>query len=103
MDQVEATGLAAYTAYYYQFTVCDSSNSSPVGKTKTTPKENDKTVAISLAIYSCSNYNFGFFNAFGNPARKHSVDYVLHLGDFIYEYAEGAYGWGWSIGSELCC
>ena len=26
------------------------------------------------------------------------MDYVLHLGDFIYEYAEGAYGWGWSIG-----
>lgn len=29
--------------------------------------------------------------------RKDSVDYVLHLGDFIYEYAEGAYGWGWAI------
>jgi len=28
---------------------------------------------------------FGFFNAFGNPVRKESVDYVIHLGDFIYE------------------
>lgn len=28
---------------------------------------------------------FGFFNAYGNVARKDSVDYVIHLGDFIYE------------------
>lgn len=27
-----------------------------------------------------------------------SVDYVVHLGDYIYEYANGYYGWGNSIG-----
>lgn len=97
-EQVEATGLAAFTQYYYQFSVCNSNNTSPIGSTKTTPNEGDETAEISLAVYSCSNLNFGFFNAFGNPARKKSVDYVIHLGDFIYEYAEGAYGWGWSIG-----
>lgn len=49
---------------------------------------------------------FGFFNAYGNPVRKDSVDYVLHLGyvtlliftweprlivysDYIYEYKNG--------------
>lgn len=53
---------------------------------------------IGLAVYSCSNFPFGFFNAYGNPARKDSVDYVLHLGDYIYEYANGDYGWGQSIG-----
>jgi alkaline phosphatase D len=95
---VEATGLQPYTQYYYQFNVCNSNIKSIVGATKTTPKPGDETTEISLAVYSCSNYNFGFFNAFGNPARKRSVDYVIHLGDFIYEYAEGAYGWGWSIG-----
>lgn len=29
--------------------------------------------------------------------RKDSVDYVLHLGDYIYEYKNGDYGWGQSI------
>ena len=29
--------------------------------------------------------------------RKDSVDYVLHLGDYIYEYANGEYGYGQSI------
>lgn len=37
---------------------------------------------------------FGFFNAYGNSVRKDSVDYVIHLGDYIYEYANGEYGWG---------
>ncbi|KAF2966574.1 hypothetical protein GQX73_g7033 [Xylaria multiplex] len=41
---------------------------------------------------------FGFFNAYGNPVRKDSVDYVLHLGDYIYEYGNGGYGWGDAYG-----
>jgi alkaline phosphatase D len=27
-----------------------------------------------------------------------SVDYVVHLGDYIYEYKNGDYGWGNSLG-----
>lgn len=41
---------------------------------------------------------FGFFNAYGNPVRKDSVDYVVHLGDYIYEYKNGEYGYGQTIG-----
>ena len=29
--------------------------------------------------------------------RKDSVEYVVHLGDYIYEYANGEYGWGDSV------
>lgn len=96
--KVEASNLTAFTRYYYQFNVCGSNNTSPLGRTKTTPDLNDYTPKVGLAIYSCSNYPFGFFNAFGNPARKDSVDYVLHVGDYIYEYAgDGDYGYGASI------
>lgn len=97
--QVEASGLSPYTQYYYQFSVCGSSNvTSPLGRTKTTPAANDLVTKVALAVYSCSNFPFGFFNAYGNPARKDSVDYVIHLGDYIYEYANGEYGYGQSIG-----
>ncbi|KAF1990111.1 phosphodiesterase/alkaline phosphatase D precursor [Aulographum hederae CBS 113979] len=96
--KVEAGGLKPFTWYYYQFNVCDSDKKSMVGRTKTAPLPDDKVSSVKLAVYSCSNYPFGFFNAYGNVAKKSSVDYVLHMGDFIYEYAEGAYGWGWSIG-----
>jgi alkaline phosphatase D len=72
-NQVEAKNLEAYTTYYYQFSVCDSDNKSPVGRTKTTPKADDDITKVALAIYSCSNYPFGFFNAYGNTVRKVSI------------------------------
>lgn len=78
--KVEATKLEPFTTYYYQFTICNSAKASVVGRTKTAPRANDSVAEIGLAIYSCSNYPFGYFNAFGNPAHKDSVDYVLHLG-----------------------
>ncbi|MCJ1486044.1 hypothetical protein MMC06_006220 [Schaereria dolodes] len=95
--KIEALKLNPYTQYYYQFSVCGSNVTSPLGRTKTTPAANDYVTKIGLAVYSCSNFPFGFFNAFGNSARKDSVDYVLHLGDYIYEYKNGDYGWGQSI------
>lgn len=96
--KVEALGLQPWTQYYYQFNICGSNNTSPIGRTKTSPAPDDDTAQVGLAVYSCSNFPFGYFNAFGNPARKESVDYVIHLGDYIYEYAgNGDYGYGYSI------
>ncbi|KAI7162536.1 hypothetical protein KC352_g26669, partial [Hortaea werneckii] len=96
--KVEAANLTAYTRYYYQFNICGSNNTSPLGRTKTTPAETDYAAEVGIAVYSCSNYPFGFFNAYGNPVRKDSVDYVIHLGDYIYEYAgNGDYGYGQAI------
>ncbi|KAK1543601.1 PhoD-like phosphatase [Colletotrichum paranaense] len=102
--KVEAKALKPFTVYYYQFNVCDSDVKSPVGRTRTLPESGTKVRrAIKLAVYSCANYPFGFFNAYGNPERKDSVDYIVHLGDYIYEYGNGEYpvgglGWGNSIG-----
>ncbi|KAF5508930.1 Alkaline phosphatase D [Colletotrichum fructicola] len=82
----------------YQFSVCNSNNTSPVGRTKTIPSKDAKVDSpVRIAVYSCSNFPFGFFNAYGNPVRKDSVDYVVHLGDYIYEYGNGEYGWGNSL------
>ncbi|KAH6851054.1 PhoD-like phosphatase-domain-containing protein [Chaetomium sp. MPI-CAGE-AT-0009] len=83
----EASGLQPFTTYYYQFNVCDSDKVSPLGRTKTIPAKTQKVDRnINLAVYSCSNYPEGYFNAYANPVHKDSVDYVLHLGDYIYEY-----------------
>ncbi|EDN06653.1 conserved hypothetical protein [Histoplasma mississippiense (nom. inval.)] len=79
--QVEASHLKPFTTYYYKFNVCGSEKSSPIGRAKTSPTEYDEVADISLAVYSCSNFVNGYFNAYGNTARKDSVDYVVHLGD----------------------
>ena len=55
-------------------------------------RREDSEQPIGLAVYSCSNYPNGYFNAYGNSARKDHVDYVLHLGDYIYEYEMGVPG-----------
>jgi alkaline phosphatase D len=90
--KVIANRLRPFQTYYYQFNVCGSNQVSPVGRTKTTPNENDRTSKIGLAVYSCSNFPNGYFNAYGNSARKDKVDFVLHLGDYIYEYKAGTLG-----------
>jgi alkaline phosphatase D len=82
-------GLAPGSTYFYQFVVNDTS--SPVGRTKTLPDGHlDRLV---LAVASCSNYAFGYFNAYEVIANDNEVDFVVHLGDYIYEHrALGGYG-----------
>lgn len=55
-QQVEAHGLQPWTTYNYQFTVCGSNNSSPVGRTKTSPALDADVDELKLAVFSCSNY-----------------------------------------------
>jgi alkaline phosphatase D len=55
--KVEATGLKAYTKYYYRFESCSGAElgTSPIGEFKTLPGENDLPEQIRLAFFSCSN------------------------------------------------
>jgi phosphodiesterase/alkaline phosphatase D-like protein len=39
------------------------------------------------SLLTCSPAN-GYFNAYGNAARKDKHDYVVHLGDYLYEGAQ---------------
>ncbi|KAK3388746.1 PhoD-like phosphatase-domain-containing protein [Sordaria brevicollis] len=97
--KVEAKRLYPFTTYYYQFNICDSDKKSPVGRTKTLPARGKRVPKdVKLAVYSCSNYPQGFFNVFGNTVRKDSVDFIVFLGDYIYEYKNGQYGWGNALG-----
>ncbi|KAG5948332.1 hypothetical protein E4U53_006314, partial [Claviceps sorghi] len=86
--KVEAKGLRPLTKYSYQFNVCGSSVKSPVGRTMTAPGKDDDVSKLSFAVFSCSNYGTGYFNVYGNAARKDKHDYVVHLGDYIYEYGK---------------
>tara|TARA_X000001036_G_scaffold438137_1_gene485202 strand:+ start:3958 stop:5601 length:1644 start_codon:yes stop_codon:yes gene_type:complete len=81
-------GLEPGKNYFYRFSC--RGVISPIGRTRTLPKGDIDS--LGLAIASCSNYAFGFFNGYDAIARDDAVDFVLHLGDYIYEYA--ATGWG---------
>jgi len=85
--KVDVKGLTPDTYYFYRFKALDKV--SPAGRTKTTPV-NDRD-SLSFAVVSCSNWEWGYFNAYASIAEK-KVDAVLHLGDYIYEYGTGRYG-----------
>jgi alkaline phosphatase D len=78
------------TTYYYEFNVGRAR--SPVGRTRTLPL--DAVSRARLAVVSCSNYPYGFFNVYGRIAARPDLDAVLHLGDYIYEFENGRYGDG---------
>jgi alkaline phosphatase D len=85
---VDATGLRPDTTYYYRFAV--DGERSPIGRTKTLPV--GRTHRLRMAVVSCSNYAYGYFNAYGRIAQRADLDLVMHLGDYLYEYGAGQYG-----------
>lgn len=80
--KVDATGLSAGAAYFYRF-IDDAGAVSPVGTTRTLPKSD--VSAVKFAVFSCSLYSAGYFNAY-DAAAKSDAQYAIHLGDYIYEY-----------------
>lgn len=97
---VEARGESDHTAkivvrglepgrwYYYRFVAPDGTMS-PTGRTRTLPV--GPTGAFTLALFSCANIGFGWFNAYGHAAARGDIDLLVHVGDYFYEYAAGAY------------
>lgn len=86
--KVEIKSLDPNTTYYYFFS--DGTSNSLIGRTKTLPVGD--LDHLRFAVVSCSNYEAGYFNAFGRIADRNDLDAVIHLGDYIYEYENGAYG-----------
>lgn len=92
--KVDAAGLQPGRVYYFAFTA--GGQRSPIGRTRTMPS--GAAGRIRIAAVSCSNYPAGYFNAYRCIANRDDVDFVLHLGDYIYESAEGAFGEAKEIG-----
>ena len=86
--KIAVTGLKPATRYLYRFIAPDGSVS-PVGRTRTLPEGNP--ARFGIAIFSCSNIGFGYFNAYAHAAARDDIDLAVHLGDYIYEYPHGYY------------
>ncbi|EIM90126.1 uncharacterized protein STEHIDRAFT_50834 [Stereum hirsutum FP-91666 SS1] len=92
--KMEATGLEPDTKYWYQFADCtNSSNVSPVGATRTiaspdTPAEQvNGGNNFTLAVFSCSQYQAGWFNAYNFASHNTTADVFVHLGDYVSDYS----------------
>jgi alkaline phosphatase D len=92
--KLDARGLEPGTTYYYRFH--SNGEQSPIGRTKTLPRED--VARIRLGVVSCSNLPQGYFNAYACLANRLDLDAILHLGDYLYEYANTQYGDGSKYG-----
>jgi alkaline phosphatase D len=93
----EAAGLEPATTYYFGFDAGGSR--SPVGRTRTLPT--GRVDRVRFAVFSCAKYSAGYFNALGRIADRDDLDFVLCLGDYIYEYSNRDKGLGPDIGRPM--
>jgi alkaline phosphatase D len=86
-------GLKPAHTYWYRFTDSDG-NGSRIGRTRTAPKPDDPR-PVNFAFVSCQDVNESKLNGYrrmifeDERARPDDqLDFVLHLGDFIYEVVQ---------------
>ena len=71
--------------YFYRF-IYDGTVSR-TGRCRTLPQDSTALRSLKLGLLTCQDYTNGYYPALGHLAADDSIDYVLHLGDFIYETA----------------
>jgi alkaline phosphatase D len=79
---VEVVGLQPGRHYWYQFE--SGGVLSPLGRTKTAPAPGARPEQLRFAFASCQNWTNGYYAAYRHMATQ-DLDFVLHLGDYIYE------------------
>jgi len=80
----EVSGLEPDRWYFYRFMTGDAM--SAVGRTRTMPAPDAAPARMRLSYASCQRWDHGYFSAYKHMVRE-DLDFVLFLGDYIYEYA----------------
>jgi len=81
---VEVKGLRDNATYWYRFAA--GNRVSPVGRTRTTPALDVTPERLSFAFVSCQDFERGYFTPYRHIAADEELSFILHLGDYIYEY-----------------
>ncbi len=76
------SALAPFTSYYFRFIY--NGVASRTGRFKTLPTANADLAEINLGFVVCQDYGNGYYAALAHLAQE-QVDFVVHLGDYIYE------------------
>ena len=74
--------LQPFTLYYYRFIF--NGVASRTGTFKTLPLPSASVSQIKIGYVVCQDYGHGFYTALAHLAQE-DIDYVVHLGDYIYE------------------
>ncbi len=90
--KAKVVGLSPWTSYYYRFRFQPDTGSdklSRTGVTKTAPSA-DMDLPVKFGLVVCQDYIDGYFNAYAMLLEKDpDLDFIVHTGDYIYEYDRG--------------
>lgn len=87
--QLKRREFRPFRKYRYRFIY--RGDASRTGHFKTLPGDSQDVSRVRLGYISCQDYTNGFYTALGYLAQE-EVDYVIHLGDYIYETVPGEDG-----------
>lgn len=79
---VEVSGLEPGRSYWYRFRA--ENTESPIGRTRTAPAPGQQVSRLRFAAAACQHWMYGNWAAYHRMADE-DLDFVLHLGDYIYE------------------
>lgn len=85
---VEVGGLPSGSTWYYRFLAGDAF--SPIGRTRSAPAPDAPAQRLRFALASCQHYEQGWYAAHREIAAR-DLDFVLFVGDYIYESSNPRY------------
>ncbi|MBD1927496.1 alkaline phosphatase [Trichocoleus sp. FACHB-90] len=81
--RVVVGGLQPDRWYWYQFKA--GNEVSRIGRTRTAPAFGTPINQLNFAFASCQDWQNGYYTAYKHLAEE-NLNFVVHLGDYIYEY-----------------
>ncbi|MBL4866114.1 MAG: alkaline phosphatase D family protein [Pseudomonadales bacterium] len=82
--RIDLDGLLRSDRFYYYRFIYDGT-ASRTGRCRTAPAEDATVESLKFGLLSCQDFTNGYYGALKLVADDDSLDYVIHLGDFIYE------------------
>lgn len=86
--RAKVTGLAPATRYYYRFVA--GQDKTPVGETRTAPAPTATPAQMRFAWMTCQDWSVNHWAAMDLIAAE-DIDFLVHLGDYIYESVGAAF------------
>lgn len=86
--RAKVTGLAPSTAYFYRFIA--GSDTSPAGQARTAPAAASAPAQLRFAWMTCQDWSVNHWGAMELMAKE-ELDFIVHLGDYIYETVGAAF------------
>jgi alkaline phosphatase D len=92
----DVRGLRPGHWYWYRFRA--GAEASPVGRTRTAPEGANRRLRFAFA--SCQHFETGYYTAYQHMVKE-DLDFIVHLGDYIYEGGPRQGGVRQHVGAEI--